>query len=240
MINISNLHGTYFGLVLHIPLKSADHGFTLYKIITLPKRISSDKFVQYAVDYPYLAVQFSQPGYIPFTKRDYTRCVSSSITVCPLDSAIFNKQSLTCAASLFFQSPYSQQVCKRILLLNHQQSTMIQHRNIWVYYFPTPRQLTVRCPGNEASPPRTQVLVNAGLLINASACHVSTEDLRIYPTLRGTMQAERDTPHIFMSDKDSNNLAARVPKATRDDHPDTAKTGQHKISSRYVSKHNRH
>jgi len=78
---------------------------------------------------------------------------------------------------------------------------MIQHRNIWIYYFPSPRQLTVRCPGNEASPPRTQVLMKDGLLINASACHVSTEDLRIYPTLRGTRQAERDTPHIFMSDK---------------------------------------
>ena len=55
-------------LVLHIPLKSADHSFTLYKIITLPERISPDKFVQYAVDYPYLAVQVSQPGYIPFTE----------------------------------------------------------------------------------------------------------------------------------------------------------------------------
>jgi len=78
---------------------------------------------------------------------------------------------------------------------------MIQHRNIWIYHFPTPRQLTVRCPGNEASPPRTQVLVNVGLLINASACHVSTEDLHIYPTLRETMQTELDTPHIFLPDK---------------------------------------
>jgi len=188
-------------LILHIPLKSADHSFTLYKIITLPERISPDKFVQYAVDYPYLAVQVSQPGYLPFTETDYNRCVSSSITVCPLDLAIFNKQSLTCAASLFFESPNSQQLCKRNLLFNYRQSTMVQHQNIWIYYFPTPRQLTVHCPGNEASPPRTQVLVDAGLLINASACHVSTEDLRIYPTLRETMQTERDTPHIFTPDK---------------------------------------
>ena len=120
-------------LVLHIPLKSADHSFTLYKIIILPERISPEKFVQYAVDYPYLAVQVSQPGYIPFTERDYSRCVSSSNTACPLDSAIFNKQSLTCAASLFFQSPNRQQLCKRNLLLNYHQSTMIQHRNIWIY-----------------------------------------------------------------------------------------------------------
>jgi len=78
---------------------------------------------------------------------------------------------------------------------------MIQHQNVWIYHFPTPRQLTVCCPENEASPPRTQVLVNAGLLINASACHVSTEDLRIYPTLRGTVQTELNTPHIFLPDK---------------------------------------
>jgi len=33
---------------------------------------------------------------------------------------------------------------------------MIQHRNIWIYHIPTPRQLTVRGPGNEASPPHTR------------------------------------------------------------------------------------
>jgi hypothetical protein len=196
---VANSHS--LKLILHIPLKSIDHNFTIYKIIILPERISPDRFVQYAIDYPYLAIQVSQHGYIPFTEKDYSQCVTSSITVCPLDSAIFNTQRLTCEASLFFQSPNSQQLCKRNLLLNYQRSTMIQHRNMWIYHFPTPRQLTVRCPGNEASPPRTQVLVNAGLLINASACHVSTDDLRIYPTLRGTMQTERDTPHIFMPDK---------------------------------------
>jgi len=78
---------------------------------------------------------------------------------------------------------------------------MIQHRNFWIYHFRTPRQLTLRCQGNEASPRRTQVLVNAGLLFNASACHASTEDLHIYPTLRGCMQTELNTPHIFLIDK---------------------------------------
>jgi len=175
---VANSHS--IKLILHIPLKSADHSFTLYKIIILPERISPDKFVQYAIDYPYLEIQVSQHGYIPFTEKDYSKCVSSS---------------------LFFQSPNSQQLCKRNLLLNFQQSTMIQHRNIWIYHFPTPRQLTVRCLGNEASPPHTQVFVNAGLLINASDCHVSTEDLHIYPTLRGSMQTELDTPHIFLPDK---------------------------------------
>jgi hypothetical protein len=78
---------------------------------------------------------------------------------------------------------------------------MIQHRNVWVYYFPTPQKLTIRCPGNEASPSHTQILVNAGLLLNAIACRISTEDLQIYPTLRSSMQMELNTPQIFIPDK---------------------------------------
>jgi len=187
-------------LIIHISLKSVDHSFMLYKIIILPERISPDKFVQYAIDYLYLAIQVSQHGYVRFTEKDYSKCVASSITVCPLDSAIFNTQGLTCAASLFFQSTNYQKRYKRSLLFNYQQSTLIQHRNVWIYHFPS-RHLTLRCPGNEASPPRTQVLVKAGLLLNASACHVSTEELYMYPTLRGSMQAELDTPHNFLPDK---------------------------------------
>jgi len=109
-----------------------------YIIIILPERISSDKYVQYAIEYPYLAIQVRQHGYIPFTEKDYTKCVTSVITVCPLYSAIFNTQRLTCAASLFFQIPNHQQLCERNLLFNYQQSTMIRHRNVWIYHFPTP------------------------------------------------------------------------------------------------------
>jgi len=116
-------------LILYIPLKSADLHFTLYKIIILPERVSSDKFVQYAIDYPYLAIQVSQYGYIPSTEKDYGKCVTSTITVCPLDSAIFNTQILTCAASMFFQSTKRQQLSKRNLLFNYEQSTTIRHGN---------------------------------------------------------------------------------------------------------------
>jgi len=147
---VSNFH---FIKLIHIPLKYVDYSFTLYKIIILPERISPDKFVQYAIDSPYLAIQASQNGYIHFTEKDYSKCVTRSITVCPLDSAIFNTQGLTCAASLFFQSLNRQQLCKRNLLFNYQQSTLIQHRNVRIYHFPSPRQLTLGCSGNEGSPP---------------------------------------------------------------------------------------
>ena len=117
-----------------VPKKSADgtpkYRFTLYKIIILPERISPDKFVQYAIDYLYLAIQVSQHGYIPFTEKDHSKCVTSNITVCPLDSAIFNTQRLACAASLFFQSPNSQQLCKRNLLSTIDDDAAPEHLDI--------------------------------------------------------------------------------------------------------------
>jgi hypothetical protein len=115
---VANSHCTK--LIIHIPLKSIDFSFTLYKISVWPERISSDKIVQYVTEYPYLAIQVSQHGYIPFTEKNYRKCVASSIIICPLDSAIFNMQGLTCAASLFFQNT------------NSQQSTMIRHKNFWI------------------------------------------------------------------------------------------------------------
>src|SRR5215475_9127212 len=111
-----------------------------------------------------------------------------------MESAVYNKQRLTCVASLFFQHAAPQKLCKRKLLLNLQESTLIRHKDSWIYHFPTPRKLMIRCPGNEASPPHTQTLVDAGLLVNATACHISTEDLQVIPTLHGSMQTELITP----------------------------------------------
>ena len=61
--------------------------------------------------------------------------------------------------------------------------------------------MTLRCPGNEAESPLTQVLTDAGLLFNSSACNISTDDLHIYPTLRGSVQTELSAPRIFLPDK---------------------------------------
>jgi hypothetical protein len=60
---------------------------------------------------------------------------------------------LTCVASLFFQNAAPQKFCKRKLLIDLQESTMIRHKNSWIYQFPTSQKLTIRCPRNEASPP---------------------------------------------------------------------------------------
>jgi hypothetical protein len=45
------------------------------------------------------------------------------------------------------------------------------------------------------------LLFNAGVLFNASTCHVSKQDYHIYPTIRRSMQTELENPHIFLPDK---------------------------------------
>jgi hypothetical protein len=54
-------------LILNIPLKPANRYFTLFKIITLTVRLSSDKFVQYSVDYSCIGLQHNLQAYILFT-----------------------------------------------------------------------------------------------------------------------------------------------------------------------------
>jgi hypothetical protein len=61
-------------LLLNVPLKSANRYFTFFKVISLPTRVSSDKFVQYSVDYSYLGLQNRQRAYLMLTERDYSHC----------------------------------------------------------------------------------------------------------------------------------------------------------------------
>ena len=55
---IANTHCIY--LILNAPLQSADRHYTLFRIITLPIRVTADKFVQYSVDYTYFGLQHNQ------------------------------------------------------------------------------------------------------------------------------------------------------------------------------------
>ena len=48
--------------------------FTLFKVISLPTRVSSDMSLQYSVDYSYLDLQNSQRAYLMSTETDYSHC----------------------------------------------------------------------------------------------------------------------------------------------------------------------
>ena len=132
-------------LIISVSLKSTDRYFILYKIVTLPERISFNRFVRYLVDYPYFGVHSNQLDYPVLTEEQYNHCTSGSIVICPIYTAIYNTRTLSDPSSLYFQSSNNYRLCKRELLI-HQQTPLLQkHGTYWVYYFPKELTVTIRC-----------------------------------------------------------------------------------------------
>ena len=176
-------------LVISVPLKSTDRHFTLYKVVTLPEQISSNRFVRYLIDYPYFGIHNNQLDYLLFTEEQYSHCTSGSIVICPIHTAIYNARTLSYASSLYFQNSNNYRLCKRELLL-HQQTPLLQkHGAYWVYYFPEERSVTIHCsePTRQLTRTvsRTVSLHGPGLLHNVTSCHISSSELRSLPDLRG-------------------------------------------------------
>jgi len=59
---LANTHGIY--LALNVPLQTANRHFTLFMAITLPVRVTSDKFIQYFIDFEYFGLQHSQQPHL--------------------------------------------------------------------------------------------------------------------------------------------------------------------------------
>jgi len=195
---VANTH--CINLLLNVPLKSANHYFTLFKVISLPTRVSFNKFVQYSVDYSYLGIQNSQRAYLMLTEADYSRCKKASITICPANMPVYNTQKVTCLSSLFFQSANTRRVCQRKLILQHQTPTLQRHGKVWIFHFPTRHQISLRCPGNNEPLHRTITLYESGILHNASECHIVSDEVQIFPDLYGTSQAELEKPRFYLPD----------------------------------------
>jgi len=91
-------------LIISVPLKSTDRHFTLYKVVTLPEQISSNRFVRYLIDYPYFGIHNNQLDYLLFTEEQYSHCTSGSIVICPIYTAIYNARTLSCALVYTFRT----------------------------------------------------------------------------------------------------------------------------------------
>ena len=66
-----------------MPLKTASLYFVLHKIISLPARISDDKFVLNLIGFTYFGVDKIQRKYILFTEADYVTAVKG-VLLCVL------------------------------------------------------------------------------------------------------------------------------------------------------------
>ena len=199
---VANVH--CLNLILSVPLKPENRQFTLFKTITLQIRISSDKYVQYLLDYTYLGLQHSQQAYILLTETGFNRCKKNTLTVCPADIAVYQAQALTCEISLYFQKSDNQHLCRRQLLLNHDTPFLHRHGAICLFHFPTRHQITLHCPGIDNRMPRNLFLEATGLLHNATTCHVTSSEIQLLPELHGVTGVKIDSPQLMIPDTVSN------------------------------------
>ena len=88
MAVVVNVH--HVKLLISIPLKAAYHQFMLHRIITLPERISLDKFIQYTTGYAFLGLQTSQRDYILLSESDFDKCSNGDVVVCPVNTAVYS------------------------------------------------------------------------------------------------------------------------------------------------------
>jgi len=103
-------------------------------------------------------------------------------------------------SSHFFQSTNTHRDCRRKLLLQHRTPTLQHHGNIWIFRFPTRHQISLRCPDTRDQIHHTMTLYGTGILHNASACHINSDGITIFPELHGTSLAELDSPKFHLPD----------------------------------------
>jgi len=142
-----------------------------------------------------------QRDFTLLTEADLQRCTTSSITICPAEVPLYHAQLLMCEGSLFFQSAQSYQLCRKNVLRHYRTPALLHHGSKWAYHFPNPRQVNIRCPQDHGWSSRTVSLVGSGLIHNASACHIATQELRTLPVLSKTAELPLDTPQLFLPDR---------------------------------------
>ena len=78
---LGNVHSVK--IVIHVPLKTVDRHFTIYKLFVFSTRISDNKFVKYCTEFPYFGLSDNQHDFTLLTEAGLSHCKINGITVCP-------------------------------------------------------------------------------------------------------------------------------------------------------------
>jgi len=83
-------------------------------------------------------------------------------------------------------------------MLHYETPTLLRHGEVWIYPFPSRRQVTIRCPQDNVWVTHTRTLSGAGLIHNATTRSITYSELRILPELHGVTHANLDTPSVYV------------------------------------------
>jgi hypothetical protein len=81
-------------LVMYVPLKTADRQFTLHKLVVTPSRVMGNKFVQYQLEIPYLAVAYNRRDYLLLSEAQVKQCTTGNV-ICPNVMPVYDAQTVS-------------------------------------------------------------------------------------------------------------------------------------------------
>ena len=85
-------------------------------------------------------------------------------------------------------------------MVHYQTPTLLRHGEVWIYNFPSQRQVTIRCPRDNVWVTRTPTLSGAGLIHNATWCSITSGEIRTLPELRGVAHTNLNAPSVYVTD----------------------------------------
>jgi len=85
-------------------------------------------------------------------------------------------------------------------MLHYQTPTLLRHGEVWIYNFPSQRQVTIRCPRDNVWVTRTPTLSGAGLIHNASRFSITSGEMRTLPELHGVAHTNLNAPSVYVTD----------------------------------------
>ena len=158
----------------------------LYKLITFPYKISNFiNYIQLTAEYDNLVLDNSNQHFLLWKEADIKMCRVKGIMICPADKPVYGRNVLTCESSLYFQRDEAWTLCSRRILPQNFVPIFIRHSHAWIYSFSGKQQVNLKCRRNATWMTSTWSLQGSGILYNASACHVTGQDLQLYPTTEG-------------------------------------------------------
>jgi hypothetical protein len=130
---IANTHSIM--LIISVPLKTLNCYFTLHKIVTLPEQISSNKYLQYSINYTYFALLQSKRDYLLPAGADFSNCIRGNITIYPTNTAIYSAQTQNCESSQFFWLlQVTASAYKMLLILYIKINHVLYISNYWLLF----------------------------------------------------------------------------------------------------------
>ena len=191
---LANVHS--FKLVLHVPLKTVDRQYELYKMVVLPVRILNNAYAQFEIGNDYFGINLLQRSYLTLSEIDVLKCRGEDIMICPANQAVYSTEVNSCALSLFLQPTQTRELCKRTVVTHPASRKLERYGSIVIYYLVEPQRL--QCQHNRSWQAYTMTLQGGGVLKNAGSCYLTLQGLQLYPTLSGEMEFVAQVPELYI------------------------------------------